>query len=165
MKGLFILMLILILCYKSADAQTAYDFKLKDDKGKYVRLSDFKGKVVVMDFWFTGCINCMNFYRTSLSTAEQRYKGNTEVVFVSICIDTDQAMWQASIAKERYTSKAAVNLYTGGQGAQHLVIKTYQVESYPQLLVIDKNGKIISRSEHLTDLNELTATIDKALKN
>jgi hypothetical protein len=128
-----------------------------------VNLSDFKGKVVVMDFWFTGCINCMNFYRTSLSGAEQQFAHRPDVVFISICIDKEKSTWLRSLEKGRYASKKSVNLYTEGLGDQHPVIKRYKVIAYPQPVVINKQGKIVSNAGDLTTFAKLNAAITKAL--
>jgi peroxiredoxin len=146
-----------------AQEKPAYDFKLKNSKDKIVNLSDFKGKVVVMDFWFTGCINCMNFYKTSLSEAEQHYKNNPDVVFITICIDKEKNKWLASLEKERYTSKTSQNLYTEGFGDKHPVIKQYNITAYPQPLVIGKRGELLSRSEDLLNRKVLEKSIEDAL--
>ena len=41
----------------------AYNFNLPDTLSKRVQLSEFKGKVVFIDFWYTGCTNCVEFYK------------------------------------------------------------------------------------------------------
>lgn len=143
--------------------KSAYDFKLKDSNGKTVKLSDFKGKVVVLDFWFTGCINCMNFYRSSLSNAERHYWHNSDVIFISVCIDKDKSTWLTSLKKGLYTSDASVNLYTGGLGDRHPVIKSYQITTYPQPIIINKTGGILSRSDNLIKSDFLIKTINNAL--
>jgi len=157
-------MMCVPIIYKvQGQSQKAADFKLTDTNGKIVWLTDFRGKVVVLDFWFTGCINCMNFYRTSLSDAERHYNHNPQVVFVSVCIDKERDKWRKSLEKGKYTSATSVNLYTDGLGDQHPVIKQYNVGTYPQPIVIEKNGNIISRSEHLTEPGELIKAIGKAI--
>ena len=165
-KVIVLLLMISTIIFQSVRAQTkpAYDFTLQDEQGKIVKLSDFKGKVIVMDFWFTGCINCMNFYHISLSDAEQHFAHNPSVVFVSICIDKDKTVWLKSLERGRYVSKESVNLYTEGLGDQHPVIKQYQVITYPQPIIIGKKGAVRSRSDHLTEPGVLIKCIDDALK-
>jgi len=125
-------------------AASAYDFKLKNSKGKTVNLSDFRGKVVVLDFWFTGCINCRNFYQNSLSVSERLFTHNSKVVFMSICIDKEKRTWLNSLEKGGYASMQAINLYTGGLGDQHPVLRQFNVSSYPQPIVINKRGEIVA---------------------
>jgi cytochrome oxidase Cu insertion factor (SCO1/SenC/PrrC family) len=149
---------LLILTSLTIRAQT-----LEDGKRKKVSLSDCKGKVLVLDFWFTGCINCMNFYRSSLSKAEEYYKRDTNVVFMSVNVDRDRAMWLKSLANGRYASKRSVNLFTEGLGAGHPLIKLYRVSSYPQVIIISKKGKPLSRPQELTKPGELIKSIKEAL--
>jgi thiol-disulfide isomerase/thioredoxin len=132
--------------------------------GKPVKLSDYNGKVVVIDFWFTGCINCMKFYQGELSAAEEHFSEDTGVVFISICIDKDKNIWLRSLGKGNYASKKSVNLYTNGMGDQHPVIRIFRVVSYPQPIVLDRMGRVFSRSDSLTQPGILTRTIEMALK-
>ena len=143
----------------------AYNFNLPDAKGKQVHLTDFKGKVAVIDFWFTGCINCMNFYHNSFSKAEKLFENNPDVVFVSICIDKNKATWLKSLDKGRYASKSCVNLFTQGKGDQHQVIKSYQVSTYPQPIIINRKGELVRRSEDLTKPEVLFNAINEILRN
>ena len=124
----------------------AYNFQLQNPEGNIVRLSDFRGKIVFMDFWFTGCSNCKVLYKNSLSQAEERYKGNKNVVFISISTDIDKFKWRKSISSGQYTSSQAINVYTGGEGVEHPVIKNYRVIGYPHGIIIDREGKIVKIS-------------------
>jgi cytochrome oxidase Cu insertion factor (SCO1/SenC/PrrC family) len=131
--------------------------------GKPVKLSDYKGKVVVLDFWFTGCINCMKFFQGELSAAERHFERDPNVVFVSICIDKDKDTWLGSLEKGKYASKISTNLYTNGLGDQHPIIKAFDVVSYPQPIVLDRMGGVISRSNSLTQPGKLIETIETGL--
>ena len=101
------------------DRQTAgsaaYPFALPDIHGKIVRLADFKGKVVFMDFWYTGCGWCLQYYQHCLSKAEAFYKNNPNVVFVSVSIDAVPT-WDKMPKDRAYTGDGAINLYTAGKG-------------------------------------------------
>jgi thiol-disulfide isomerase/thioredoxin len=137
---------------------------LIDVHSKHVKLSDYKGKVVVLDFWFTGCTNCMKFFQGELSAAERHFERDSNVVFVSICIDKDKNTWLRSLEKGKYASKISTNLYTNGLGDQHPIIKAFNVVSYPQPIVLDRMGGVISRSDSLTKPDKLSETIGGALK-
>jgi len=155
--------LAVLLSIESVPAATNVGAQLKYTNGKDVNLATYKGKVVVLDFWFTGCLNCMQFYSSSLSKAEKQFANNKDVVFISVCIDKDKDKWLASIEKGKYTSKRSINVYTCGFGDQDEIIKQYNISSYPQPIIIDKKGKIVSRSAKLTERNTLIQTIRTAL--
>lgn len=120
----------------------AYNFSLEDIRGKVVTLSSCKGKVVVLDFWYTGCGNCIKL-APYLARVEQYFKGYP-VVFCSICIDTDKNKWIESVNSGRYTSPQINNLYTDGKGLTHPVCTYYNIDAYPTLIIIDKQGRLLN---------------------
>lgn len=140
--------------------QKAYNFALPDSNGKIVRLTDFKGKVVFVDFWYTGCSNCVSYYENELSKMEKRFEKDTNVVFVSICIDRNKRSWMNSIKSGRYTSPSAVNLYTGGHGTASEVIKFYGVYAYPQPLIIGRDQRIVKFSIDLRTADGIEKAIE-----
>lgn len=123
----------------------AIDFSLMDVKNRKVTLKDLKGKVIVMDFWFTGCKGCVQMV-PGLKKAEEAFHNNPDVVFLSICTDNRKEQWISSIAKKKYTTGTALNLYTEGQGINHPIITSYNVTAYPQLFVIDTYGKFTGKT-------------------
>jgi len=130
----------------------AYNFSLPDTAGNIVKLEDFKGKVVFIDFWYKACSWCIEYYLNSLSKIEKEFAGNPDVVFITINIDKDKGSWMEAIHDNKHTSLSAINLYTGGQGSDHPVIKYYNVIGYPRPILIDKEGKIFNVSN--TELRE-----------
>lgn len=122
----------------------AFPFELPDKDGRIVRLSDFKGKLIVLDFWFTGCGACANLAE-EMKPIIKDYKKNN-VVFISISIDLAKKGWLKSVNEEKYSDKDEVNLYTSGLGDRHPVIKYYNIQGYPTLILISKEGKVISTS-------------------
>lgn len=154
------------LLQNSSPGKTAYDFSLTDSLGNIVRLSDFKGKVVVIDFFFTGCGYCKILNEKMLPVYEL-YKNNKNVQFVSISTDRDKNEWKNSLRSLEYTHQGSVDLYTNGEGNNSEIIKHYNIKAYPHLMIIDKSGKIITskapdpRSEK--GKSELLKIIDNAL--
>ncbi|MBC9795868.1 TlpA family protein disulfide reductase [Sinomicrobium weinanense] len=120
------------------------NFTLEDPAGNPVPLSKFKGKVIVMDFWFTGCGGCKWVYQNVLKKAEAAYYNNPEVVFLSISVDGPRSIWENSLKEEIYTSDMAVNLYTSGQGMNHPIISDFKIRGYPTIIIVNQEGKIDS---------------------
>lgn len=118
------------------------DFKLVDLKGNEVWKNDFKGKIVVLDFWFTGCSGCIGAART-LKQIKEHFKDYPDVSFVSISVDVSKDTWRKSVDQGRYVVSDVVNLYTSGLGTNHPIVKDYNVNGYPALYLLDEDGKIV----------------------
>lgn len=119
-----------------------YDFHLPNEKGQIVKMKDFIGKVVVVDFWFTGCDWCTTFYKDVISKVEEKYSEDKRVLFVTISTDRDKDKWLNSIQSGRYTSNKAINLYTDGQGSAHPGIKHYTIFKFPSFMIINRQGNV-----------------------
>lgn len=120
------------------------NFILEDLRGKSISTSQFKGKVIIMDFWFTGCGACMWTFENVISKVENDFRENDKVIFLSISVDQSRMRWQSGVDSGRYTSDDAVNLYTMGKGAAHPLIDRFNIRGYPTLIVIDQGGKVAS---------------------
>ncbi|PUZ21623.1 Thiol-disulfide isomerase or thioredoxin [Chitinophaga costaii] len=143
----------------------AYDFNLPDKNGKFVDAASFKGKVLFIDFWYTGCTNCASFYANEVSKIEEHYKNDSSIVFVTVSIDKSRDKWLRSLKSMLYTSASAINLYTDGQASDHEIIKHYQITAYPQPILIDKTGKIYNfNSSLLRHYNTAIQLIDNLIK-
>lgn len=128
---------------KTKTGNPAYDFQLKNEKGQVLKLKDFKGKVLILDFWFYGCFGC-RFMPAGLRPVVDAFKGNKNVVFLSVNVDDLQRRWQAGLKSGDYTLKEQVEISTAPEGFQHPLLKHYNYKAFPQLLVIGKDGKNIS---------------------
>lgn len=134
-----------------AKGETILDFDFKDPNGKTVHLADLKGKVLLIDLWFSGCGGCIAV-AGGLPKVEEAVNNPKDVAFVSISIDKDKRIWLKSIDKNpsgkhytHYTTSTTTYLYTAGTAANNPFIKKYVPSgSYPSLLIIDKEGKIFS---------------------
>lgn len=120
----------------------APNFTLLSSDGKNVSLADFKGKVLLIDFWFTGCRGCVEM-APILRKIEGEFEANPNVAFLNISIDSKKEEWLKSLKAGKYTSGGGVSLYTGGLGTNHPVIKSYNINSYPTLFFIDPDGNIV----------------------
>lgn len=77
------------------------DFNLLNANEKDVNLRDFKGKVIILDFWFTGCSGCAQM-APYLDKIKDEFKDNKKVVFINISVDKDKNTWLKSVENGTY---------------------------------------------------------------
>jgi cytochrome oxidase Cu insertion factor (SCO1/SenC/PrrC family) len=136
----------------------AYNFSLPDSNDNSVTLDQYKGKVVFIDFWFSGCNGCAEYYSEVVSKVEQEYRHNDEVVFISISLDANKNNWQKSVLRNLYTSTEVINLY---KATTSPVVKQFFVSACPHPLLIDSEGRIFSNSNTELRANGVTGLEDK----
>jgi len=142
---LFFLVLFSANTFSQEARMPAYPFELKDTLGYAHRLGDFKGKTIVMDFWFTGCKGCVQVARMLREQVKPAFEGDTSVVFIAVSLDINFLQWKRSIRTGIYTSEGQLNLFTNGMGAGHPIYPYYGFSGAPQMLVIDGEGFVVSR--------------------
>ena len=118
-----------------------FNFSLPDSTGKKITLSDYKGKVVVIDFWFTGCEWCIEMAKALKILAAEK---DPNIIYMTVSVDSNKNIWKESLKKGIFTSNNEINLYTGGLGIEHPLINYYKIYGYPFLMIIDKAGKIFT---------------------
>jgi cytochrome c biogenesis protein CcmG/thiol:disulfide interchange protein DsbE len=122
---------------KGAQAKkTAPNFTLKDIDGRPVKLSDFRGKIVLLNFWATWCGPCKVEIPWFIEF-EQKYKDRGLVV---IGVSMDEEGW--SVVKP-YVADRRIN-YRIVVGTEKVGQAYGGVESLPTSFIIDKEGRIVS---------------------
>jgi thiol-disulfide isomerase/thioredoxin len=138
---------------------TAPAFTLVDMNNRPVSLIDFRGKLVLLDFWFTGCGACKDL-APRMFAIEKKYAGQP-IVFITICVDKKREQWLATLKTNEYTSPLSINLYTGGNGYKDAVVRDYDVRGCPSVFLIDKNGKLGPKPA--LEVDEISRLIDSYL--
>ena len=139
-------------------------WELKDLSGKPVKLADFKGKTIVMDFWGSWCPPC----RAELPKFQalyDKYKNNGKVVFLGMNWERgnvpDARMKAVSdfMAKNSYTFPVIID-------HDRVAVEAYQIEGFPTVYVIDPSGTIRYRNVGYDDGVEqiLEAQIESLVK-
>lgn len=120
----------------------AADARFWHTNGKECRLSDYKGKVIVIDVWATWCSSCLKGFK-AYSELSSKYSGNNEIVFLTVSIDRSDKKSAAlsQIAKKNLGS--TINLLTDCP-AESQFETDYKISGIPRCIVIDKNGSIAS---------------------
>lgn len=116
---------------------TASDFTLPQLAGEPVSLSDYRGRVVVMEFWATWCGPC-RFSLPSLETIYKRYRDRGVTILLLNQQETAEVIhrWTG----KRYT--APILLDASGE-----VAARYQVQGIPRLFIVDQDGRLVYAHE------------------
>jgi cytochrome oxidase Cu insertion factor (SCO1/SenC/PrrC family) len=149
--------------------EAAYNFILPDTSGKMISLNDLKGNVVLMDMWFTGCTGCVMFAEKFKKEIKYELENDSNFIIVSICTDNDRNSWLKSLYSGKYSETNNINLHLP-QGKNYLeffkipMIKHYNINALPFILLIDKNGKIISQFTNRTEAIIIRSMIQESLE-
>ncbi len=120
-----------------------FPFELTGMKGEKIKASELKGSAVLLDFWFSGCMPCIEVAKALKKVKAQVGRMNN-IQFLSISADTNRDLWLASVRSEKYSELDDINSYTGGLGLQHPLWQYYQVNACPRLMLIDAKGNLVS---------------------
>jgi peroxiredoxin len=138
----------------TADREPAPDFSLKDADGRTVKLADYRGKVVLLNFWATWCGPC-RIEIPWFTEFETSYKDRG---FAVIGVSMDEEGWE--IVKP-YMRRAKVN-YRVVIGDDEVAANYGGVTSLPTTFIIDQEGRIasvhvglVSKADYVNDINEL----------
>ena len=140
----------------SAENKRASDFTLTNLNGKTVTLSDFKDKVIILDFWATHCPPCIQEIPDFVKLYN-KYK-NKGLVVIGISLDRGGA--------------AGVKRFCQNKGVNYpIVIGNYEVtKNYggiryiPTTFIIDKNQNIVKKFIGYTSIDTFESEIKKLLK-
>lgn len=136
------------------DRKKAPDFLLKDSNGAPVKLSDYRGKVVLLNFWATWCGPC-KIEIPWFMEFEQKFKDQG---FAVLGVSMDEDGWDAV---KPYISSKKINyrVIMGDDSTGNLY---GGIESLPSTFVIDRDGKIasvhiglVSKKDYETEIQHL----------
>jgi peroxiredoxin len=138
-----------------AKGQAAPDFELKDLAGKKIRLSDYRGKVVLLNFWATWCPPCKEEMPWFVDL-QQRY-GAQGLQVIGVAMDDSGEKAIASFAHE-----LGVN-YPVLLGKESVAHAYGDVQFLPDTFYIGRDGKILSQVQGLVNRKEIEDRVKNAL--
>ncbi len=134
----------------------APDFTLIDSDNKPVKLSDYKGKYVMLDFWASWCAPCRQ-ENPNVVKAYAKYK-DKGLNILGITLDEDRKPWLAAVAADKLTWRHAAEF----KRFEGPTVKEYKVEAIPSNFIIDPQGVIVAKNIAGTQLEEfLSKTFSK----
>lgn len=135
------------------EGKPAPDFQLKTFDGKAVSLSDYRGKVVLLDFWATFCLPCVQ----ALPELQSLHAKNASRGFAVVGVTVDD---RAALV-QKATSRARVGYPI--LKATPEVWNAYKVTALPSLILVGRDGAIIKRYGGEADKAAMLADIERAL--
>ncbi len=143
--------------YSLSNENLAPTFELKDLEGKKVSLNDYKGRVIILNFWATWCAPC----RAEMPSLEGLYRSFKDKGLVVIGVSVD-------------SSERTVSSFVRGKGLsfpilldkeKEVAFDSYGVVGLPVTFIIDRSGVIVEKvfGERQWDSEEIKRKIKKLL--
>ncbi len=129
-------------------------FEEKDVLGKPLAIDNYKGKVVLIDFWATWCGPCVAELPNVLKTYEKHHAQGFEIIGISL--DQDEAKLSAFTKQKKVTWQQ----FFDGQGWGNKLAVKYGINSIPATFLLDGEGRIIGKDVRG---EALEAAVTKAL--
>ncbi len=120
-------------------------YSLKKEKS-YIK--DFRGKIVMLNFWATWCPPC----RSEMPSIQRFYEKNKDVVILAVSVDEESSEFVESFIKENGYS------FPVFYDVNQLLSKKFFVRSIPTTYIIDKNGVIFKKITGAFNWEELNLT-------
>lgn len=140
---LLIVCLFIITCFLTNEAyasnsigEKASEFTVKTVEGKQIRLSDYKGKVMVLNFWTTWCTYCQEEMQELIDFTNEVKSLDINVVAINVT-NTERS----KKAVEQFINSTEIP-FVIGLDEDGEITKDYRVIGIPTTFIIDKGGRM-----------------------
>ena len=131
----------------------APDFEIRSDTGRTISLDNYKGRVLVLNFWATWCPPCIE-EMPSLNAMSKELE-RSGVVVLGVSVDRNEAVYKDFLARAGLAFETA-------RDPEGQVSSEYGTYRFPETYVIDKEGRV--RQKHISNKNWLDPQIIGEIK-
>lgn len=136
----------------------APDFTVLDYDGNEVKLSDFKGKPVVLNFWATWCYYC----KEEMPDFNKAYKNYPDVQF--LMINATDGVQETMSAAKNYVEDNGFG-FDVFFDTRLDAVNSYRITSFPSTFFIDEDGNLVTRANGMLDYDTLIRGIEMILED
>lgn len=130
-----------------------------DAEGNQHKLSDYFGKLTYIDVWATWCVPCCKEI-PYLEKLVEHYKGNDNIQFISISVDSNHDAWLAKLKKD----KPAWKQFNLNREEDKTFSKAWNINGIPRFIIIDKDGNIYDADAIRPSDKDIITTLDKLIQ-
>ncbi len=154
--SIFIIHLLIAASLYSQDLNTkAPDFSMSDLNSNAVKLADFKGKVILIDFWASWCVPC----KKSMPHIIDLYNNRTDSSFIVIAVNVDEDRSKINDFARSINAEFPFPVIFDKESK---LPDLYHIEGMPTTIIIDKEGIIRFKETGFTD--EIKEKMDSKIK-
>lgn len=132
----------------------APDFILKDLEGTEIKLSDYNGKIVILNFWAVWCKYCIQ-EMPDLNELNKELEKENDAVILTVDVEENPDTVREYLTSNNITLKVLLD-------EDGTVARTYGIDGYPTTFIINKDGSVYTYIPGATDIETLRMILDKA---
>lgn len=152
-KLLIGLICVVFLQGYAVDKQQAANFTLEDLQGNKIALSDYKGKVVVLNFWATWCAPCLRDMPV-FENIHKKYSDDVQVLGIAVVSKLKDIPKQANRARISYPI-----LF----GSKKIIADYNNFYSIPQTFILNRDGEVVTQIDGSVTARELEKELEAVL--
>lgn len=129
----------------------APNFTLPDKDNNEVRLKNYRGKVVMLEFWSSNCSKCQSEMK-DMEIVWHKYRGSGKFVIIGVSLDSFEDAWRNYITSTETGSGYPRDWIQVWNRLKDVAANSYGVDGTPSRFLIDKNGVIVDNNLTIAEM-------------